>query len=63
MIMKRKEMSRRQFLKRAALIGAGAMSFPCFVRPAALGKDGRVIPSDRITVGCVGMGGRGTGHG
>jgi len=31
-----------------------------FVRPSALGKDGSVAASNRITLGCIGMGTQGT---
>ena len=60
--MRKREIDRRQFLKRATLTGAGVIGFPCFVRSAVLGKDGRVAPSNRITVGCIGVGGRGTSN-
>ena len=52
---------RRQFLKAAAGAAAGAVSFPYFVPGAALGKDGSVAPSNRITMGSIGLGGMGTG--
>jgi predicted dehydrogenase len=60
--MRKKEMDRRRFLKQATLSGAGVIGFPCFVRSTALGKDGSVAPSNRIAVGCIGMGGRGTSN-
>ena len=60
--MRKREIDRRKFLKRATLTSAGVIGFPCFVRSAALGKDGGVAPSNRITVGCIGMGGRGTSN-
>ena len=41
--MRKREIDRRQFLKRATLISAGVIGFPCFVRSAALGKDGGII--------------------
>ena len=53
--------SRRSLLKRAAGVAGGAVAFPYFVPAAALGKDGAVAPSKRITVGCVGLGNQGTG--
>jgi len=61
-VMRKKEINRRQFLKRTALISSCGIGFPCFVRSAVLGKDGGVAPSNRITVGCIGMGGRGTSN-
>ncbi|HOX39605.1 MAG TPA: Gfo/Idh/MocA family oxidoreductase [Candidatus Brocadiia bacterium] len=47
--------SRRKFLSGAA----AAFAAPYFVPSSALGKDGAVAPSDRITVGCIGIRGRG----
>lgn len=58
-MLQKKEISRRHFLKTAAV--AGAMSFP-FVAPASvLGKAGTVSPSERIVMGCIGLGTQGTG--
>lgn len=51
---------RRRFLKTAALAGA-AFALPNYIPSAALGKDGEVAPSNRITLGAIGIGGRG-GH-
>jgi predicted dehydrogenase len=60
--MKKNKISRRQFLKRATGITAGAVTFPYLVGPTALGQDGSGEPSNRITMGCIGMGGQGTGN-
>ena len=50
---------RRRFLKTAA--GAGAvLTLPQFIPGAALGKDGSVLPSERIVLGGLGIGGRGS---
>jgi predicted dehydrogenase len=49
--------SRRSLLKGAA---GAAIGFPTIVRSSALGADGAVAPSNRITVGCIGVGGMGT---
>ncbi|MBM4038695.1 MAG: Gfo/Idh/MocA family oxidoreductase [Planctomycetes bacterium] len=52
----------RQFITRRGLFkmaGAG-MATPLVIRAAALGADGRPAPSDRVNVGCIGVGGRGT---
>jgi predicted dehydrogenase len=48
--------SRRGFLGRVA----GALAFPWVIPGSALGKNGRVAPSERITVGVIGTGNRGT---
>ena len=54
----RAHLGRRRFLK--AAVGAGAvMAAPRIVSAAALGKAGVVAPSDRITLGAIGIGGRG----
>lgn len=53
--------SRRGFIKQAMGLTLGTMGFPYVVRPAALGKAGHVVASERITVGCVGVGPQGTG--
>ena len=55
----RSTINRRQFLKEAGTIVAGGVVFPYFVPSSALGKNGRVAASNRITVGCIGTGGRG----
>ena len=52
--------SRRQFLKTTAQLGA-IFSMPNFLPAAALGRGGAVAPSERIILGAIGLGGRGTG--
>jgi predicted dehydrogenase len=59
--MKKTQINRRQFLKRASGITAGAISFPYFVPSSALGRSGRPAASDRIVMGCIGVGSQGTG--
>jgi predicted dehydrogenase len=56
----KKKINRRHFLKKATGIAAGTVSFPYFVPASALGKAGSTAPSNRITVGCIGLGARGT---
>ena len=53
--MRNKAINRRRFLKRAAGTAAGAMSFPYIVSSSAFGA------SEKITVGCVGVGPQGSG--
>jgi predicted dehydrogenase len=55
------DINRRQFLKAAAGTAAGAIAFPYFVPSSALGKAGTIAPSNRVIVGCIGVGGQGTG--
>src|SRR5512133_1489134 len=52
--------SRRQFLRRAAL-AAGVVAAPTLIPGSALGLNGSVPPSERIILGGIGVGGRGTG--
>jgi predicted dehydrogenase len=54
--------NRRCFLKKAAGISIAAMGFPYVVASSALGKAGSVAPSERIVMGCIGVGGQGTGN-
>lgn len=51
--------TRRQFLK-GSLAAAAALGFPTIIPASALGADGAVAPSNRITMGCIGLGGMGT---
>ncbi len=53
-------MSRRRFLRRAA-VAAGTVAVPTLIPGSALGLNGSVRPSDRIVMGGLGIGGRGTG--
>jgi len=50
--------SRRSFLKRSLAAGA-TVAAPTIIPSSALGLDGAVPPSERITVGCIGIGRRG----
>jgi predicted dehydrogenase len=52
--------SRREFLKTSVQIGS-ALALPTFIPAAALGRNGAVAPSERIVLGAIGLGGRGTG--
>jgi len=51
--------NRRQFLKHAIGVG-GAAAFPYLIPSSALGKDGAVAPSERLVMGVIGTGGRGS---
>jgi hypothetical protein len=53
-------LTRRGFLKRAAA-ATGAIAAPCLIPASALGLNGAVPPSERIILGGMGVGGRGTG--
>ncbi|MHC4482612.1 MAG: Gfo/Idh/MocA family protein [Planctomycetota bacterium] len=45
----------------AGLTLTGAVGFPYFVPSSALGKDGAIAPSNRISLGLIGVGGHGGG--
>ena len=51
--------TRRRFLTRGAMV-AGAVALPCYIPATALGRNGAVAPSERIVMGGIGMGGRGS---
>lgn len=53
-------LTRRRFLKTMAGSGA-ALALPTIIPASALGRDGAVPPSERILLGGIGLGGRGTG--
>ena len=48
-------MKRRQFLETSAVL-----SLPLFIPSAVLGRDGETSPSEKIQMGLIGSGGRGT---
>jgi predicted dehydrogenase len=52
-----RKLNRRDFISRAA----AAVSFPYVVRPSALGLAGTVSPSNRVNLGHIGVGARGSG--
>ena len=51
------EPSRRRFLKG---LGTAAISAPYLIPSTAIGADGNTPPSERVTMGFIGVGGRGT---
>ena len=55
---RKRTMTRRRFLTGAGAAAAGLH----FVPAAALGRDGAVAPSDRVTMGFIGVGSQGRGH-
>ncbi|MCL4204007.1 MAG: Gfo/Idh/MocA family oxidoreductase [Pirellulaceae bacterium] len=53
------KLSRRQML--GTTVGAGAaLALPVFLPASALGRDGMLAPSQRIALGAIGIGGRGS---
>jgi hypothetical protein len=59
MIGKETRPSRRRLLTTAAKASA-LIAIPQIIPGSALGKDGALVPSERITVGAIGIGGRGS---
>ena len=53
--------TRREFLKKSTAAAVSAWAFPAIVPSSALGADGHVAPSNRIAVGCIGVGPQGRG--
>ncbi|MBX7259408.1 MAG: Gfo/Idh/MocA family oxidoreductase [Candidatus Hydrogenedentes bacterium] len=52
-------MGRRTFLRRSVAGAAAITGFPMIVPASAVGAGTEVPPSERITMGCIGLGGRG----
>lgn len=55
-----KKINRRRFLAKTASAAVGTIAFPYIVSSSALGKDKSVAPSNRIVMGCIGVGWQGT---
>jgi len=58
-IDKSKTLTRRRFL-RQGIMAASAVALPYYVPASALGRGGTVSPGERIVMGGIGMGGRGS---
>ncbi|MCY3021715.1 MAG: Gfo/Idh/MocA family oxidoreductase [Planctomycetota bacterium] len=56
---KQSALNRRDFLRRGAAAAAAAVAFPTIIPASALGDDGKPAPSNRIVMGCIGVGGQG----
>ncbi len=54
-----KKISRRKFLTQSTKAAITAVSAPYFIPSAALGKTGTTAPSQRLTMGVIGIGGQG----
>jgi predicted dehydrogenase len=54
-------LNRRSFIRSAAGATLAGAVFPHIIPASALGADGTVAPSNRITVGCIGTGPQGLG--
>ncbi|MGH2270596.1 Gfo/Idh/MocA family protein [Anaerohalosphaeraceae bacterium U12dextr] len=56
------KINRRSFLRKASAAFAGAVGFPYLISPSALGKNGYIAPSNRITMAAIGCGSMGRGN-
>jgi hypothetical protein len=56
------KISRRRFLRQNLAAAGAAVMVPTFIPASALGRNGAVAPSERITMGFIGLGHQGTGH-
>src|SRR5512133_1860855 len=54
-------LNRRAFIKRATAMGA-SLALPVIIPASALGKNGAVAPSNRIVMGSIGVGNKGTAN-
>jgi len=57
---KAKHLNRRQFIRGAAAAAGGLIALPTIITSTALGTGGRVPASERIVLGGIGIGGRGS---
>ena len=55
----RMTLTRRRFLTRGAM-AASAVALPYYIPASALGRGGTTAPSERIVMGGIGIGGRGS---
>src|SRR5512136_3192573 len=55
-------LGRRQFLRQTTTALAAALAAPAIVPASVLGRGGAISPSERITMGFIGVGGQGGGH-
>ena len=53
--------NRRQFLRQSASVASAAWGLPYLVPGSALGKNGQVAPSERVSLGSIGVGSMGRG--
>lgn len=60
--MNTRKIGRRSFLRRTSVAVGAALAVPNFIPASALGRNGAIAPSERITMGFIGVGGQGTGH-
>ncbi len=54
--------TRREFLKTTGTTALGALAMTAIVPSSALGADGTIPPSERLVIGCIGIGKMCNGH-
>ena len=54
--------TRREFLQAGAAFGAAVAAFPYIVPARVVGAGGSIPPSEKIVMGCIGVGSMGGGH-
>lgn len=54
-----RRLSRRELFQHSAHVASAAIAIPYLIPGSALGKNGQVAPSERITVGAIGVGSMG----
>ncbi len=59
---KKNEITRRSFIKHAALSATGIIGAPYFIPATVLGKNGGIAPSNQTVMASIGVGGMGTGN-
>ncbi len=60
--MKNKKISRRNFIKKTSGAATGIFAAPYFMSGRVLGKDYSTSPSNKITIGSIGLGWQGTSN-
>ncbi len=55
-------MTKKTLLNRRGFIKTSALAFPAIVSASAMGADGHTAPSNRIVMGCIGVGSQGSGN-
>ena len=56
------KVTRRRFLRQTATAVGAALAAPSLVPASVLGRNGALPPSERITMGFIGVGHQGSGH-